>query len=234
MAMGSAAFAQDGISADTTGGKKAPLQTFNHKWSVGVAVSGNINIMTTGTAYMSTVTYYPFLGTGIGINANYRLFKWLSFRVGAMSLMKSHRWENALTINGNTASTSSVYENRFVNIPVLADFSIGKKTRFHLFLGGYLGYWTNGHIIGSEIPFLSLNDEGVNNDYEFDSRRDNRFEAGLAYGLGLAIPLSNRLEMDIDLITHYGLTDMQKKYMRQQNPRYNTTTMLQLGLAYNF
>ena len=102
------------------------------------------------------------------------------------------------------------------------------------FLGGYLGYWINGHIIGSEIPFLSLNDEGVNNDYEFDSRRDNRFEAGLAYGLGLAIPLSNRLEMDIDLITHYGLTDMQKKYMRQQNPRYNTTTMLQLGLAYNF
>ena len=231
---GMAAQQESGGLSGQSGQDGVEAVPFNPKWAVGVGLSANFNFHDGGTAFMKDVEYNPFMGAGFSINATYRLYKWLAFRTGAIIMMKNYQWSNTVVINENSVTLTTLNLNNYVNFPVMADLSIGKKVRWHLFLGAYAGYWSRGHRLGVAIPLIVVDEAIVDEEYAFDSRRDNRFDAGLVYGIGMSIPCSKRIEIDIEALTHYGLTDVQKKYMRQQNARYNTTTMLQLGVAYNF
>ena len=105
-----------------------------------------------------------------------------------------------------------------------------------------IGGWLSSHREG--LTFRWFGDESeddVNgwitpgNSYEFDekvpfdSRRDNRFEAGLAGGIGVACRVAPRVEVEVEGRCYYALTDMQKAYMKFQAPRYNTTFVIQTG-----
>jgi hypothetical protein len=69
-------------------------------------------------------------------------------------------------------------------------------------------------------------------DVPFNSERDNRFEAGLLAGVGLAYELAP-CGLFVTARYHYGLTDLQKDYQKNLVARYNNTLTLQAGVLLN-
>ncbi len=210
-------------------------------WEVGVYGGITLNTLSTNVGYMTNVQYAPAFGNTLGIDVTYGLRKWLAVRADLALTQKNntllHYVYYESTNNGETTLDSASFGtnsvNRYVNLPVVLDFSFGGKARFHAYFGGYIGYWIDGHRSGGSLPVLGSEGE-FNAPYEFNKVRDNRFDAGMAYGLGLSFLCWNHFDISFEMHLYYALTDMQKNYMLNMNPRYNTTTTLQLGLAYKF
>lgn len=204
------------------------------KWSVGATVGVDINVPIVGVAYMTDVEYGPRLGFGYGLNVAYRPFKWLAIRSGLNLLDKDYAFTHTISLGENQATLVNLTSCKYLDLPVMADFSVGKKVRWHLLFGGYIGYWLSGSRMGNTIPLMIVNDPGlVTEDYPFNSVRDNRFDAGLIYGPAMSIACSRVVDINIELLFFHGLTDVQKNYMMQLNPHYNTTTLLQAGVTFN-
>lgn len=233
-----------GLSAQTSNtnvnkksGDATASETINGKWTIGVDVGATVTNHDASTAYMKTYSYVPQLGTSFGVDVRYQPYKWLAFRTGIHRIAKNYAFVQVDSININNvievAGRGELAKNWYLDVPFMADLSIGNKVRYHLFLGGYVGYWYGGSRNGNAQPLMTdramyLYDES----YTFDKARDNRFEAGLAYGLGLSIPCSAHFGIDVNMHMYYGLTDTQKNNTRQHIPHYNTTFLLQVGATY--
>ena len=185
---------------------------------------------------MKSLSYGSFIGGSYGVNVRYNPYRWLSFRVGAQRVAKNYSVTRTLPgEDGETPTYGSLIYNTFWDVPVWADLSIGRKVRWHLFLGAYVGFWSKSSVKGTALPLSTVDlDLSFNESYTFDNTRDNRFDAGLNYGLGLSIPCSQHFGIDVEALWYYGLTDLQKPYMRELNPMYNTTILLQVGANYRF
>ncbi|MDR3170592.1 MAG: hypothetical protein LBU17_03070, partial [Treponema sp.] len=105
--------------------------------------------------------------------------------------------------------------------------------------GGYIGLWADSHIKGTVLA-VSANPydldaiyyESYDEKVPWDKERDMRFEAGLLAGIGVqyALPVCT---FYMEGRFNYGLTDMQKDYMRQKVPRINDTITIQAGVRFN-
>ena len=193
--------------------------------------------MDTGYAY--DLRYEERGGFTVGIPVQYDFFDWLGVRAEVSFVQKGHKMHRTDVWNKLHTDT----RNNYLHVPVMARFSFGgQRVRGFLNAGGYIGGWLSSHREG--LTFRWFGDESeddVNgwitpgNSYEFDekvpfdSRRDNRFEAGLAGGIGVACRVSPRVEVEVEGRCYYALTDMQKAYMKFQAPRYNTTFVIQAG-----
>lgn len=193
--------------------------------------------MDTGYAY--DMRYEERGGFTVGIPVQYDFFDWLGVRAEVSFVQKGHKMHRTDVWNKLHTDT----RNNYLHVPVMARFSFGgQRVRGFLNAGGYIGGWLSSHREG--LTFRWFGDESeddVNgwitpgNSYEFDekvpfdSRRDNRFEAGLAGGIGVACRVAPRVEVEVEGRCYYALTDMQKAYMKFQTPRYNTTFVIQAG-----
>lgn len=193
--------------------------------------------MDTGYAY--DMRYEERGGFTVGIPVQYDFFDWLGVRAEVSFVQKGHKMHRTNIWNKLHTDT----RNNYLHVPVMARFSFGgQRVRGFLNAGGYIGGWLSSHREG--LTFRWFGDESeddVNgwitpgNSYEFDekvpfdSRRDNRFEAGLAGGIGVACRVAPRVEVEVEGRCYYALTDMQKAYMKFQTPRYNTTFVIQAG-----
>ena len=215
-------------------GDTDPLVTTFPQWAVGATIFADINSPSVGVAYMKDVTYGPQLGWGYAPNVAYRPNKWFAVRSGLYMMDKNYSFLHTLNMMEDSPTTGTNIKCKYLDMPLMVDFSVGRKVRWHLFLGGYVGYWMSGRRSGSAIPLSVSEYSGlVDEDYPFNSIRDNRFDAGLIYGPGMSIACSRFVDINIELLFFYGLTDVQKDYMMQLNPHYNTTTLLQAGVTFN-
>ena len=223
----------NGTAAAKADGDTLAAPTFP-RWSIGAGIGLNINVPDVETAYMTNVVYNPSFGLGANLSVAYQPYKWLAVRSGIHFVPKNYTYLHSITVENQEGSLGSNTNCNYLDVPVMADFSIGGKVRWHLFLGGYVGYWLNGNRNGAAIPLGNRNDDGsFAENYVFNSTRDNRFDAGIIYGTGLGIACSRVVDINIDLLNLYGLTDVQKNYMMQLNPHYNTTFVLQAGVTIN-
>lgn len=131
-----------------------------------------------------------------------------------------------------------IHTNNYLNIPLMAQISWGDVFHVNAFGGFYLGYWLSGRQSGRTLSLDMLAYEEEENTYydqpyEFNARRDNRFDAGWVYGAGVGVSLG-RIDINVDLRWFYALTDIQKQYMLFQNPRYNTTFAFTAGAGFHF
>jgi hypothetical protein len=69
-------------------------------------------------------------------------------------------------------------------------------------------------------------------DVEFNDKRDNRIDKGFTWGAGISGWIKGRIEVGAEVRWYYGIEDIQKPYMRNLNPRYNTTFAIQGGVSY--
>ena len=87
------------------------------------------------------------------------------------------------------------------------------------------------HVYGSDT---------FDEDVPFNDTRDQRLDAGLTFGAGVGTNVLGllggealqRLTLEFEIRWYYGMLDIQKDYMRNLNPRYNTTLAFQGGISY--
>ena len=137
--------------------------------------------------------------------------------------------------------------DHYLSLPVMARFSFGgEKLRGFLHAGGYMGYWADSRVKGTEISWDNLIDDFLADNesfvfapydrrYEFISKRDNRFDAGLVGGVGVCYRIHPNIELEAEGRCYYALTSTTKDYMKHtKQPQYNTTFTIQAGVKYCF
>ena len=204
------------------------------RWSVGVFGGSDKNHHIVNVQYATDMKYTDMGGYSAGLSASYHLNGWFSLRGDVALVQKNHRLDrdNRYLPFVYTEST-----NNYLSVPVTAVVSMGRTFRVCGFFGGYAGYWLSGHREGQSlsVTYLVTNDQTdtfFDEDYTFNDVRDNRFDAGLVFGVAARCALLRKVDISAELRWYYGMTDVQKNYMTNLNPRYNTTRTLQFGIAY--
>lgn len=187
--------------------------------------------------YYYTAYYKSRGGYSLAIPLEYSLagegIEWLALRVEPGYITKNYTYER---VYGTSIADQQNYTNAYLNLPVIAKLSINRGNRLRGYLngGGYIGYWASSNSFGYytnnsfEGYIYRYFDERV----EFDSRKDNRFEAGLILGLGMEYEINEKINCFVEARYMHSLTDMQKEYMTNQYPRYNSTILAQVGVMY--
>lgn len=204
------------------------------RWSVGLGGGVTNNTHVVDVLYATDMKYSPMGGKTAFVTAGYHPTGWLSLRADIAWVQKNYR------LDRDSYYVSFVYTestNNYLSVPVAAEISFGRTFRLVTRLGAYAGYWLSGHRVGQNLSVSYLisgneDDTFFDEDYSFNEERDNRFDAGLDFGVGLRLAIAKKIDFSVDLHWYYGLTDVQKNYMTNLNPRYNTTRALQFGVAY--
>ena len=203
------------------------------QWSFGIQGGYTYSTLTTKTRYFYDWNYVGRGGYAIGFPVQYEFFDWLAVQAELSWIQKNYRLERS--------PYYGFYENRtnyYLSVPVFARFSFGgRKIRGFLNAGGYAGGWLASQRQGIEFTQFGTNQGAgtgsvyyqYDENYEFDKRRDNRFEGGLLLGIGIEYRIENRMSVYIEGRYYHSLSDMQKKYMKDQAPRYLGTFLIQAG-----
>lgn len=110
--------------------------------------------------------------------------------------------------------------SRWIALPVLARFSFGKKIRFFIDSGPYVGYALQLQSFYSN----SASSTEFESDY---TRSGHRFDAGLCLGIGIAFPISKNLGLSIEARDNLGLVKA------EASQRYNATYLM-AGVCYSW
>lgn len=204
-------------------------------FSIGVLGGLDRNYHSIDMSYMDDYKYSPYApGVTYGLQLGVSPWKWLTLRVDGVMVEKNIFRDHV--ISGSNASYPDTTDNLYVNVPMVLMLNVGKTVRLHAFGGAYLGYWLKSHRKGvSQSVFGSPE---YDTDVDFDSPesqvRDNRNDRGFTWGAGLSVILKKHYEIGAEVRWYYGTEDIQKPYMTNLNPRYNTTFVMQGGISYLF
>ena len=204
------------------------------RWSVGLFGGTTKNHHVINTLYATDMKYTDLGGFTAGATASWHPKGWLSLRADITMVQKNFRLDRD---NRHLPFAYTESTNNYLSVPVTAVLSLGRTFRVCGIVGAYAGYWLSGHRQGQSlsVTYLVTNNQEYTHfdeDYTFNSVRDNRFDAGLVFGGALRCTLFKKLDLSAELRWYYGLTDVQKAYMTNLIPRYNTTRSLQFGLSY--
>ena len=218
-----------------------PAFEANAQWKVGVEAGYDYNFYHIDTQYAYDFRYEGRGGITVGIPVEYGILDWLAVRADLIYMQRGYKMHRAY---------NRTFQNRrdqYLSLPIMARFSFGgEKVRGFLHAGGYVGYWLKGSLNGLEISNTSDFDKVINgedgdvffpysHDYSFNSKRDNRFDAGLVGGIGVSYHVMPQLEVEVEGRCYYGLTSTTKDYMEYgKQPRYNTTVAILAGVKYCF
>lgn len=196
--------------------------------SIGLAGGYTSNTLIADEGYYER-DYSSRGGYSISIPVQYSFNNWLAVRGELGYMTKNYRWDRE--------EYEYEYEKRrngFLSVPVMANFSYGgERLKGFINVGGWLGAWLEGKVSNCIGGAYNYESNYVSGKYEFDSRRDNRFDAGLLCGIGAEYKINSLIGIFAEGRYMYGLTDMQKSYT-DSYPRYNSTVLVQLGVTYSF
>lgn len=207
-------------------------------WTFGVTGGWDENTpVITMPEYANNMDYRRVAGSSFGVSAKYALTNWLFGRADIVWIQKNHEINRTGYSAANFLNTT--YKNNYINIPIMAMVSFGYEFRVFGYFGGYMGYWLSGNRTGNVFSLNLLLDGDIKSTefdekWEFDSERDNRFDAGFVYGGGIALTVAKHYEISVEGRWFLGQTDVQKDYMKNRIPHYNTTMVVQGGVAYKF
>jgi hypothetical protein len=171
-------------------------------------------------------------GWTIGIPMRFHIFHWLAVQAEPAVITKNY------TVNrtGEYAGFYDEYTNSFIDFPMLLHFKLPVlHTGLSLYAngGGFLGFWATSHRKGKLLTPIGGGSIGTyDEDYTFDSRYDNRFDAGLILGLGVQYDLKP-VSFFTEWRHHYSLTDLHQATQRSQTPYMNDTWTIQAGVLFN-
>ena len=201
------------------------------QWSVGIR--GGVNSTSIDRSHFDRIdeTYESLIGYNLGLYGRYTINPWLAVRADLNLMQRSHRLQRHLNY------LSPVYTdhiNTYLLLPIMADFSFGgSRLRGHLLLGGFVGYWLEQRVKG--VTYGMTDYEVFFND--FDEHRTftaehNRFNAGLAGGIGLSYSVTDHIDLNLDALLYYDLLSHHNGYANLQDYRYLNTGSLTIGISY--
>lgn len=213
------------------------LQDFNTKWSIGMKFGPNWTNIAQSNFGRIDETYSPLMGMDAGLQAKYACNDWLAIRADLSLTTRSCRMDRNLNY---LAPVFTKYNNAFITLPIMADFSFGgKKLRGHAYCGGYGAYWAFASREGKTYWMTDyyVYFEDFDEPRAFNSE-DQRFIAGAVGGLGLSYSylgmVGKRDVISIDVLYYYDLVSHHKGYVHLSDPRYLNTLSITLGLSASF
>lgn len=215
------------------------------QFSVGVEGGYNHNYLQTNNANRDFTNYKPGNGYTIGIPVQYKIANWFAVEADPTYIRKNYLQERSSFYLG----TYQISNNAYLQLPVMAHFMFGgKKLQGFFNLGAFAGYWLTSNVNGRMPNVLNPIDSvtatntfyyfssaySYNEKYAFDTRRDNRIEAGWVAGAGVSYAITDKYTVFAEGRMMQSITDVQKNYMINQVPRYNETYGANLGIMVNF
>jgi hypothetical protein len=206
------------------------------RWYIGLSGGYTNNDLYTSTAGRALTGYERGHGFELAIPVRYQLNSWFAVQAELQYIQRNYTWQRT----GQYDRVSSTVTNSFMDLPLLANFSLGGE-RFRVFAntGGYMGVWIDSRRKGTQIentqdPFNSgaVFYDDYDERVEFDDQRDSRFEAGLLVGLGLQYAFKP-CTLFLEGRYYYGLTDLQQDYEYNMIPRMNDTLSVTMGVLFN-
>jgi hypothetical protein len=248
----SPAFSQAVDDAAEARASRFNLRPAEHPWYFGVSGGWAYNTLYQGGAenYRVNEKWEGANGWTVALVARYQIFNWLAVQAEPSYITKNYKW----TGSKGTESEAVKYNefnnttNGFVDFPLLANLSAGwgsdaKRLRVFANIGAFIGVWAHGSEQGETILLENTNPifgtppdplYAYDTAYEFDDRRDNRFDGGLLFGLGLQLDV-RAFSFIAECRYSCSLSDLQnKKYQTASfSPQMNDTWIVQAGVLFN-
>jgi hypothetical protein len=216
------------------------LQPVEHPWSFGVYGGYAHNTLYQGGAEDSRPgkTWESGHGWTIGLPVRFQIFNWLAVQAEPTFITKNYGY--SLLFQGTDYFNQTT--NSFIDFPVLVNLSVPLAgiSGLRLFVNGgfFMGVWAASHQKGRSRPMdqsvadpLGIFSE-YDEDYQFDDRRDSRFDGGLVAGAGLECEF-RRFSVFTEWRYNYSLSDLQKPYQRNLPPLMNDTWTVHIGVLIN-
>lgn len=109
----------------------------------------------------------------------------------------------------------------YLSIPVLAKFSFGRKVKFFVNVGPYVGFFLGLGTRHYGLAYGALSSSSI-----------KPFDLGLTTGMGLTVPLNEHIFINTEIRNNLGLYDVVKD--EYGYPQKNITFNLLTGLGYRF
>lgn len=201
------------------------------QWRVGISGGGDYNWYTINTNYQTDYRYDGAWGWNAAVFGQYNFFDWLGLRFELEASERNYRFRRT----GIYSGTNYVTHNTYMHLPVMTQFSFGgKKVRGFVNTGVYAGYWLAGRYKGRYYETMSDRLMTVEEPYIFQNEKDQRWDFGLAGGIGIEYRFLEHWMMHVEGRCYYSFISQTKPYMQIKDNRYNTTICMHLGFAYVF
>ena len=206
--------------------------------TVGVEGGFSYNSYHTNIANRAATDLTRGAGFSIALPFRYRVYPWLSIIAAPGLVQKSYSMNRTDSLSGEYDEHINTYFQLPIGVSLTHDW---RRFRIALDLGGYAGYWLYGRQKGrtadifgnsgsnsSEQFTLSSYDQP----YSFNTRRDNRWEAGWWLGPTLQYRLTDAWWLTAG--THYYQSlSSQEKASVSPIPAYNRTWIFCMGGAWS-
>ena len=198
-------------------------------WYLGLMLGGSTNYMDVNKDLWNG-TWYDYRGLNLEVRTGYQFNEWFGIRTGLQLLSKNYVTDLEVSYKGNTETYRTFHDNLYLQLPLMADFSVGSEVvRLHFAFGGFGSWWAsqcrNGYVYvaGEEMPYTGTS-------YQFVEGYDNRWDAGLAGGLGLTLRVAPAWQLHFEGNYYHSLISAAK------NPyeSFNRTWTFGLGMTYHF
>ena len=201
-------------------------QTHEGAWTIGVTVGPNLNWQTRDSGYAYDMAYNTGWGAAAGLSVTYEALDWLFARIDVQFMQKNYSMHRMQDVFADKNVHTS-YMNNYLQVPLLADWTFGSNVRSHILTGAYTGGWLNGQF--DRILAYSHNEQ--KGAYTF-TPEDNRFDAGLAGGVGVTYDVLPNLRVGGEVMLYYSLTSTLKKQPYMNYTRYNNTLSVSVTASY--
>ena len=202
----------------------------NASAQLGIGLKGGLdfNSVTRSNSGRIDETYHAKNGADFGLILSYQVNDWFAMRANVEMLSRSHTMKRNLNV---VKDIYTDYNNKYLTVPVMADFTFGgAKVRGHFLMGAYASYWMSANVSGITFD-TDFNSIAFDEKMEFNEYH-NRFVAGIVAGPGLSIELSDKVIMEFDALLYYDLMSYMKVSKVSPDPRYNNAASLTLGVIY--
>jgi hypothetical protein len=166
----------------------------------------------------------PSIAFSGGLTFQYHLGKVVSLRSGLSYDRKGSLWTGQATdFNGIPLGVITSRTNwDYLTLPVLLRTSFGKKKRFFVNAGPYLGYLVQQGTVTSGDQIATRR--------ERDNARIKHVDCGLSTGLGLNLPLSKKCIFSVEIRNNRGLYNISSVPVIGDGSIKTNATVLLLGV----
>jgi opacity protein-like surface antigen len=198
-----------------------------HKIAYGFQTALNIN-SASGNAVSSQ---YKSSLTGIGVGGHIQINTATHFGIKAQLQFDQNGWSyRSLTFMGTGLAPLNkgdvLYRLNYINLPVMATYSTGKKIQFTSGLGIFAGALVSDH-------YITKIKEPSSSSSTSKSTSSKSINFGIAAEAGIQIPLAEKLKLDITLHNNFGLANTLKNNTGYSNNIKLNTLSFQAGLTWS-
>lgn len=200
------------------------------KSKIEIGFQGGVNLNTVYGSGIDREVLGNTTGLSIGGNAKWNIIDRFGIRAQLSYDQMGYSLRNLYledSVNG-LAKADIRFKLNYLNLPVMAEFAFGRKVKFMIDAGGFIGVLLNSKALVNRVlpngdhPFW----------YSSPSSGYKKLNAGIATGLGIQIPLVSKVALTINARNYTGLTNISKSSAGYTFSRKTMTFSFLSGLSF--